>query len=249
MVVNHGLLSKTVGRLAEIKLAAAITWVPRANARQFVAFIVDDSTLDSRDLTILLSQDEKNITASLKEPVEVRHFVMRRSFQRSFMQKVTGWQGPLSQIPMHHSRDERAACALVPQLSLSFSSSGNIAMAAATHQRQTGIDIERLRAIDNAEALSTRFFNPLESAYLHSLVKQQQGLEFLRFWTIKEACLKAMGKGIVHGLETFVVSVNAEDYSINPPIGFGRPENWSIELIEVSSAHVAALACFESVPG
>ncbi len=61
-----------------------------------------------------------------------------------------------------------------------------------------GIDIERLREIEDADALAARHYAPSERA---ALAGQPMGSDeydriFLSVWTRKEACLKALGRGL-----------------------------------------------------
>jgi phosphopantetheinyl transferase len=228
----------------ETKLTNAINWLPRSDPGQFVGFVADDKLLKGVDFSQLISREELKFTEGLQNNVEVNHFILRRAFQRCFMKKVTAWQGHPSELPMQHQRDARPACLAAPDLCLSFSTSGTIAIAAASGGKHIGIDVETLRPVDNALALSTRFFNPSETAHLTSLAGKSQELEFLRFWTIKEACLKAAGKGIVDGLEKFLIVKNSGKYGVKPAPGMGREENWTIEALDLPANYIATLTTY-----
>jgi phosphopantetheine--protein transferase-like protein len=230
--------------LAEMRLANTMVWVSRPVTDQSVAMIVDDGALSEAELLVCLSQEEKFSAGAVDDSQEKRHFLLRRAFQRSFIKKVAGLQDRLSNIPLKHQRDRRPVCLSVPGLCLSFSSSGTTAMACAAGNSQVGIDVEHLRPVSNPLALSTRFFSGAETAYLASLPKMHQETEFLKLWTIKEACLKAVGKGVIHGLESFIISAKAGIYSVQPTPEFGQAENWTINLLDVAAEHTVALACF-----
>jgi 4'-phosphopantetheinyl transferase len=232
----------------EKRLANTTVWVSRPVTDQSVAMFVDDGALSEAELLVCLSQEERLSAGTVDDKREKRHFILRRAFQRSFTKKVAGWQDRLSDIPLKHQRDTRPVCLYAPGLCLSFSSSGTTAVACAAGNSQVGIDVERFRPVSNPLALSTRFFSATEAAYLASLPELHRETEFLKFWTIKEACLKAVGKGIVHGLETFTIAAKAGVYSVQPSPGFGPAENWKIDVLDISTNHLAALACFSPSP-
>jgi 4'-phosphopantetheinyl transferase len=64
-----------------------------------------------------------------------------------------------------------------------------LAMCEAT----VGADIERLGAVH--EDVAQRFFSPVEAAVVQSTPEADRAATFYRFWTAKEAFLKALGTG------------------------------------------------------
>ena len=65
-----------------------------------------------------------------------------------------------------------------------------------------GVDLERIRAI-NWRRLSTRFFHPVEQAFLES-APDPLGM-FFTIWTLKESYLKAEGQGFSVSPKTFCI--------------------------------------------
>lgn len=68
-----------------------------------------------------------------------------------------------------------------------------------------GIDVEHLRREVNSEELSLRFFLPSEHAQLMSVPDNLRHEQFLRRWTLKEACVKATGLGIARALRQYEI--------------------------------------------
>lgn len=99
------------------------------------------------------------------------------------------------------------------KLCFNVSHSQGLAVYAIALNRAVGIDLEYLRHIPDVQQLAERFFSPSESEIINSLPKPQQQEVFFRFWTIKEAYLKATGEGLA-GLEKIAVSFTPEN-SIN----------------------------------
>ncbi|MBU1212438.1 MAG: 4'-phosphopantetheinyl transferase superfamily protein [Alphaproteobacteria bacterium] len=87
--------------------------------------------------------------------------------------------------------------------------SGDVAAVALCRSAEVGIDIERIRPV--REGLARRYFAAEEVAGLDALEVAQRLPAFFRCWTRKEAFLKATGEGIRRGLDSFVVTVGADE--------------------------------------
>jgi len=77
-----------------------------------------------------------------------------------------------------------------------MSHSEDVALVAISGIGEIGVDIEMLRSISDAEPLARSHFLPDE---LHEFLELEESLRveaFLRCWTRKEACLKAVGIGL-----------------------------------------------------
>ena len=102
-----------------------------------------------------------------------------------------------------------------PNLSSTFESSGihfnlthseGIALLAVTRIGPVGIDVERIRMINDAKELVNRFFSESESDSFQNLGLNEKRIAFFNLWTCKEAFLKATGEGITQLLNQVEVS-------------------------------------------
>ena len=66
----------------------------------------------------------------------------------------------------------------------------------APARTEIGVDVEVLRPMRDAIALAERNFTPAEQQALRAAPVDQRDLAFMRGWTRKEACLKAIGSGL-----------------------------------------------------
>ncbi len=66
-----------------------------------------------------------------------------------------------------------------------------------------GVDVERIDRPSNFEGLARRFFAPEEAAAIEAADEARRGALFYRIWTLKEAYVKAIGKGLAHPLDAF----------------------------------------------
>jgi 4'-phosphopantetheinyl transferase len=230
-----------ISNSSEKNLMEALNWLSSSNDDLKVAWFLDDGSIALNATLQFLSPVELAKASELNNSDELRHFTLRRAFQRCFIKSVISFKGPLSEVPITHIRDAAPHCTAAPNLSLSFSSSGSLAVAASSKNFKIGVDIESLRTIPNSLALAQRFFSHQEIAHLKKLSPESCEATFLKLWTIKEACLKAAGKGIVYGPEKFIVG---SDYQVDPPQEFGTRKNWTLNFPNISPNHLATIATY-----
>lgn len=72
-----------------------------------------------------------------------------------------------------------------------------------------GVDIEIPRDMDDLDALAERNFTPAEFAAMQGIAPPQRLHAFLRCWTRKEACLKAVGSGLSIEPDVFEAGIEA----------------------------------------
>jgi len=86
-------------------------------------------------------------------------------------------------------------------------------VACVTDREQTGIDIERV--IELGGDIAGRFFTHKECEYLNRLSGEMRTRAFFQLWTLKESYMKADGKGMRIGLDTFGFVL---DYANEEPV-------------------------------
>jgi 4'-phosphopantetheinyl transferase len=93
-----------------------------------------------------------------------------------------------------------------PDVRFNLSHAGERALLAIALGQEVGVDIEEHRPIEVFE-LARRFFTPKEVRSIEALAASEQTCAFFRFWTRKEAFIKALGEGLSFPLDGFEVSV------------------------------------------
>ena len=224
----------------------SIVWHTAPEKSPVVATFTDHESLPISELTEFLSLDEIERAASLLDATEYRHYVARRCFQRLFLCEFLSTTVAPAELALIHQRDAQPRCANAPGLNLSFSSSGTTAIACASWHNAVGIDIERLRTVENAKALAERYFTAEEAQTIASLPNSEQSLAFLHYWTAKEAGLKAIGKGIVFGLNTFIVHGNGT-LSFRPSDKQNDSPEYGLEYLAIIPQHLIALVKMNNV--
>ncbi|MEO1433839.1 MAG: 4'-phosphopantetheinyl transferase superfamily protein, partial [Cyanobacteria bacterium J06633_8] len=97
------------------------------------------------------------------------------------------------------------------QINLKFnvSHSQNFALYAIGLNNSIGVDLESINSKTDVVSLAQRFFSPREFAVIESAPQEQQQQLFFRYWTCKEAYLKATGTGL-RDLEKIEISLTPE---------------------------------------
>ncbi|MBW4651005.1 MAG: 4'-phosphopantetheinyl transferase superfamily protein [Kastovskya adunca ATA6-11-RM4] len=129
------------------------------------------------------------------------------------------------------------------QLFFNLSHSNDLALYAVTLERQVGIDLEYLRPISDAEQLAKRFFSAGEYEAIRALSPSQKQEAFFRYWTCKEACIKATGEGLAQ-LDKVEISLTPEAPAnlLNSPSPLQNDQDWVLLELTPASNYVAAVA-------
>lgn len=111
----------------------------------------------------------------------------------------------------------------------------------AVSRAEVGVDVEVSRRDPPTDwrAVADRFFHEEELARLHGLAAEPGWLEFLRVWTLKEACLKATGIGLLTDPRSFSVAAVLAGDEEAVVLAAGK---WLARELGGSPGAVAALA-------
>ena len=120
----------------------------------------------------------------------------------------------------------------------------DMAMFAFTRIGEVGIDVERHRQVKMLDGMAERCLAAPQYQQFSSLTDEAKESAFFRFWTRKEAVIKAVGLGLSQPLKDFDVSfLEGEEASLlRAEWKFGDVAEWSLREIEVSPEHQAAVA-------
>lgn len=127
------------------------------------------------------------------------------------------------------------------RLRLNLSHTRGLAAAALTLDHPVGIDVEWLDRRVDCLGLGQRFFAEEECAILRRQPPQALTPTFLALWTLKEAYVKAIGKGLAQPLDSF-------RFTLAPPaIAFADPAAddcglWLFRQADPTDRHLLALA-------
>ncbi len=131
-------------------------------------------------------------------------------------------------------------------LDFNLSHSGECLLIAVAEGRPVGVDVERVRPLSRMAALAEHCLAPSELAWWRNLEEAERIGAFFKFWTGKEAFVKADGRGLSLGLKRCVLTPDPLRL-VAVPEDCGRPRDWQLLEIEVGDPLQAAL-CIHGKP-
>lgn len=152
--------------------------------------------LDARDHPEpALSPEEERRAARLAfERDRARYFAAHRALRRLLMAHA-GLEA--HSVVLTAGIFGKPVLAGVPDCRFSLADCGDVALIGiASGDDDIGVDIERLRPVPDRFDLAAGLFTAAEQSELAATPPPRRDLAFLRGWTRKEACLKAIGSGL-----------------------------------------------------
>jgi len=122
-----------------------------------------------------------------------------------------------------------------------LSHSGSKALVGISTWGRVGVDIELLRPIDDVWLLAEQTLSVGECNALRCAPHAEQTRAFLRGWTRKEACLKAVGSGLNIAPASFEVGLEAHDRNVHLDTALG-PVDVRVQTVELDAGVLAAVA-------
>lgn len=138
-------------------------------------------------------------------------------------------------------KPEVAVPAWPRRLRLNLSHTRGLAAAVLTEDCDVGVDVEWLDRRPVEDGLAQRFFAPAECAQLAAMAPQDRHHGFLDFWTLKEAYVKAIGKGLAQPLDSFAFTLDPLSITFDDRLS-DDPSRWLFRRLRPTRSHILALA-------
>ncbi|WP_414620717.1 4'-phosphopantetheinyl transferase family protein [Calothrix sp. CCY 0018] len=126
-------------------------------------------------------------------------------------------------------------------LKFNVSHSQDFALYAVSLNNSIGVDLECINSTTDVVSLAQRFFAPSEFAVIESAPQEQQQQLFFRYWTCKEAYLKATGTGL-KDLQKVEISLTLEQPAELMIPNIPNSGEWSLLEIKPFSNCAGAIA-------
>lgn len=196
------------------RLRSVLSQAERERAARFVSARLQDDYTISHGATRLVLSDYLAV-----EPQELEF--------------VTGEHGKPSIHPRHGS-----------DVHFNLSHSGTKCLIALTRQRELGVDVERIRPLNDWLEIAKRFFSTRETDQLLNLPEALRHDGFFATWSRKEAYIKAIGMGLALELGSFAVDADPRHEARLLWIrdDDAEPSFWNMRTLTVASGYHAALA-------
>jgi 4'-phosphopantetheinyl transferase len=170
-----------------------------------------------------------------------------RGFARSVLARVVGVPPhDLSVVTDEWGRPRVVAPARATGLSFSLSHTRGLIACLAAWDRRVGADAEQVRHDDSLLEIADQRFAAREAEALRALPQSARHERFLKYWTLKEAYMKARGLGLAISLDAVAFDLaEADGESITASFAgdlADDPANWQFGLHAISREHVVATA-------
>lgn len=171
-------------------------------------FLLELDLFNGDNLYVYLPEDEAKRAARLKIEEKKNQFVISRGILRLLLsnclqkkpEKINFLYGQHCKPAIEDKYNNKS-------VEFNVSHSGGYALIAITLDNKVGVDIEKINHEIDYQSLSDRFFSGKENDELRSLDENEKLDAFYRAWVRKESFIKATGKGITFGLDSFSVSL------------------------------------------
>ena len=129
--------------------------------------------------------------------------------------------------------------------SFSLSHTRGMVACAVTSGAEVGVDVECVDRDLDGEEIAARFFAPVEAAQLMDVKGDARRDRFFDLWTLKEALVKALGRGMAVSLSSLAFTVGAGgEIRLNAPDV--DPDAWQFALFAPSPVHRLAVAAAQA---
>jgi 4'-phosphopantetheinyl transferase len=172
-------------------------------------------------------------------------YLTARAFLRAVLSQYTNvspqsWRfhtGP-------HGKPEIGSPAVAQALRFNLAKTDRIVTCAITLNRDIGIDAEATDRAVEMDQLADLFFAPAERADLRKLADDARRSRFFEYWVLKEAYVKARGRGLSLPLDKFAF-VGDRNQPIDVTFDSSLdddPRNWHFALFRPTQKHLVAIA-------
>ncbi|GFE73917.1 hypothetical protein NTCA1_15660 [Novosphingobium sp. TCA1] len=181
---------------------------------------IDVSPQDDQRLMACLSGEEHARAAKFRTEALARRYRTAHAALRILGERRCGI--PAAQQVYHTNAFGKPCLANVSQAHCSLSYSGESVLVGWSLDHEIGIDLERVRVLDDAAELADLHYTARERAALPCPGSRHYSRAFLTLWVRKEACVKALGQGLNIAPSSF-------DCDVDPRLALAEIDGSSVE--------------------
>jgi 4'-phosphopantetheinyl transferase len=174
---------------------------------------------DERYATLarVLPSEEKDRAASLT-PIAARRFVIARGILRTLLSGFTGTAA--EKLRFRYGNSGKPFLVDGDPIHFNVTHSADLGLFAFAPDRPVGIDVENERPVRRLLDVAQRFMSDDELRALVNTAPDERDAAFLRSWVVREARLKAEGKGVWSGSEHTNLRPNLTHKLFTPRPGY-----------------------------
>jgi 4'-phosphopantetheinyl transferase len=171
------------------------------------------------------------------------HALTRRTLSALFPRPAADWRfraGPHGKPAVDHPDASR-------RLSFNLSHARGIVAVAVMLDHCVGVDVERVEARRLSLELADHSFAPAEAAAARAAPETERTETLFAFWTLKEAYIKAVGKGLALPLDAFAFTLEPLAISFDARLA-DDPARWLFRRFRPTADHALALGIEHPAP-
>jgi 4'-phosphopantetheinyl transferase len=200
------------------------------------------SAIDLAALERTLSRSERRRADAFRFETDRSRYIFARGVMRDVLSRYLGMHPrvvPLASEPSGKPCVTRSGSHGSPAFNLSHSD--YLVVLAISAYRSVGVDVERIRAVDDIESIARYCFSANERADLERSVQGRERA-FYTCWTRKEACVKAIGTGLALPLHSFDTAMAPGGRRmIELPADGGLGSRWELVDLPLPVGYAGAL--------
>jgi 4'-phosphopantetheinyl transferase len=200
-----------------------------------------------------LNQDEQARWERFKFAKDKHQHLLTRALLRSTLSRYYPQITPVNWEFSFNSHGKPTIANTMPTpLYFNLSHCLNRVTLAVTHLGELGIDVEKIKPVDQLRGLAERCFTAPERDYILQGARRQENISpahlqsqewrFFKLWTLKEAYIKACGKGLSIPLDSFSFDPLAHPICIDFMDDQIDSTAWIFKSWQISPDHLLSLA-------
>lgn len=186
---------------------------------------VDLYTETAPHLCCILSAEEQKFAQTIHNATRKKHYITVRIALRQILEDCLNQT--TDSISIAKTAHGKPYLPDYPDIHFNISHSADTLLIAISKIGAVGVDIEQARPQRrDFSGLVEKCFAASEIDYWKELPDPEKATEFYRFWTRKEAFVKAVGRGLALGLSECEIASGESAYFLNIPSVYGQPSDW-----------------------
>jgi phosphopantetheinyl transferase len=213
------------GQIEPIKSEEAVLWLAAVAPPRDVA-ADENRTLSIEQATKVLNAEEADHLARFLHIEDRLSYLAAHAGARLLLGNIAGRPADTLRFePSTHGKPMLVAGP--PDIDFSLSHARGAVAVAAAHM-PIGVDIEPLREMADMDAIGEIVLAKEEQEMVRNAPAALRSRLFLRYWTLKEAILKAAGCGFLIPPNTVIIDAGPSPAVLSVPTALGPAEQWRL---------------------
>ncbi len=187
--------------------------------------------LQDWDINDLLVANDDYDFGSISHKPTLHQKVLNRTLLRYALHEHFGLTG--NEIVLGYTQKGKPYLQNHPQIHFNSSHSHDLVLIGLSEKGSLGVDVEQIIPLDDEEELAIYHFSANEYSSYKKL-KRRSNDAFYKFWTAKEATLKAFGYGLSDTAKVPEIILDGDTVAL-------QSNDWTVDFIDIQAGYVACV--------